>query len=288
MSAHYSPPRPAEEVAREIVNDRGVVACHFLTAVLDGRYYVPAMRSILAHLMERSREEGAAAERARIVPAMTSELRAGLAKDALRPVEFLSLEGYKAARTNVEQAIDLAYQDGFDVGRKAAAAERARQQPCETARSVMSLSEAADLWSLHTGEPVPAMPLWCSCGKPKPYPGGTLCKCLDCGGFCDLTEPEPQQPRDLAGRIREMVHTWTETWLSTADGDDATIIRVILGELRLAHANAHQGFSALGHVDFLRRRARSSGGHESWVALYSRAADELETIVRECGKEGQR
>lgn len=227
-----APPRPAEEVAREMVSierdhDRGTyyalirdAAAEVEICLEDCSYEASARGSakvaegFIARAITRAREEGAAAERARQQSAHNPAV-CQAAIDAIR----------SEPDGDARLAAELGYQ--------------ASVEPAGPRREVMQL--AADrLRSM-------------------------------------------AQPRDLAGRIREMAHAWVETWF-TAEGDDATIVRVILEEFRSAYTNAYQGFSALGHVDFLRKRARIVG-HESWIALYSRAADELEAIVRECAPE---
>lgn len=97
---------------------------------------------------------------------------------------------------------------------------------------------------------------------------------LDWSNECD-----DEQPSSIDGRIRALIDLHVTRWLE-ASGDDATILSVVLDALKVAHATAVRGRTVLQDAGALRIMAR--GVNAEWNEIYSRAADELEAIVREC------
>lgn len=92
-----------------------------------------------------------------------------------------------------------------------------------------------------------------------------------------------QQPRDLVGRIRAMVQQKAGEWADEPDMERTKVRLDILRILRLALAHAKScGLVDYGYVEDLRSRASSWRSYADVSANATQAADELETIVREC------
>jgi hypothetical protein len=166
-----------------------------------------------------------------------------------------------------------------------AAAERERRAEQSSGVEWMPLSKASVLWSQCTGKPEPSQPRWCSCGKPRPYVGGTLCKCMDCGGFCDIAEPEPvAQPRDLAGRIRSLLLRWCGAWASLGVWDVQTdaALRSCLDILREAHRAARGSVDCRPIPELVAAlREFAASAYDVPRPVVAQVADEFEAIVRD-------
>lgn len=193
-----------------------------------------------------------------------------------------ALDDCRAARGTIASLVEQSRAEG-------AAAERVRAaEEAYAAQFYASPEEAAVAWTKFTGKPAPSQPRFCSCGRHSPLIHGTLCKCLDCGGFCDLAEPEPiasQEPRDLAGRIRALSTRWFNAWASLGNLDHQTdaALRQCLGVLREAERHARgcpDQRSASEIVTTLRDWAGAA--YDVTRPVFARIADELEQIVRDC------
>lgn len=220
-------PRPADELAREIVPD-------------------PIMRDDRGHILAEMR-----------YPGQTT--------GAVWP-DFARVEEVDDLRRLIAHTIISAREEG-------AAAERVRQEPAsDTAHDADKFRAvvlaARDVCLVHDWDMNP----------PGPHERRLADAIADSGIAHEPTDRTgAQQPRDLAGRIRDLIDLHVTRWLE-ASGDDATVLRIVVERLREAHDCVRQGRSIGPIIDEFRRRYRP------WASIVDRAADELETIVRESGE----
>lgn len=281
-----TPPRPAEEVAREMVSEPVSVDspngfCDWSGEIADERVWfmskddafvsLDAIRLGVQHAITRAREEGAAAERTRFAAHPPSELADALDKKA----HVQRADGAPMA-ADITEARARGVRDG-------AAAERARQQPSATyrpteaqahhdpllaacARSDMTEAQAIELMFARHRETMAQLIR----AKEEQSPPMIIVR----DGASDvLLQPKP---RDVAGRIRALVMQKAGEWLD-AEGAARHRLDDALDDLRFAYQRAKDGQDIEPVIDAMREGVAQND-----------AADELEAIVRESAPEVRR
>lgn len=291
-------PRPAEEVAREMVPPAYTCGTYQpRTHIdLDGRRVVvlldrddgaAALQDIIASTITRAREEGAATALHGVAQAdrehLGREVRAAWVSWAReqpspKPSWLVSWEGISEPDREVDRRI------GERLFAMGAAAERARQQPADVA--LYPAPDAPGQWVAHhvTRDLVTQ-------GDSEPHALRMLAEAIE------MMDGAPEQPRDLAGRIRALIHDYEDQWADACDEearsatqdahDRAHALRVVIDDLRDVYLAVRQGRSLRNELRWLRREGQHLG-NGALLGARRRAADDLEAIARECAPERER
>jgi hypothetical protein len=254
--------RPADEVAREMAVSRmtsritgktvvGLTLCGSRVHVeVDSEGEADDLRRLLARLIEQSRAEGAAAERAtRPAASMGYDVQQALAS-----------VGCDRAWSDIEDAIALAYEEG----QRAARVAGHPTQPRDLAET-----EGSTEWD--TGDM-------------------SNVRALQARG---IMPTDSAQPGDLAGRVRALVQEYAGRWADasrwardTQTADAVQEEQALFDAMQLL-VGIYENAANSAPIDASDVFAPRSHHNARRAAVWGRAADELEAIVRECGEAGR-